>query len=835
MMRGLEDQDKKDDSHRGVSGTVRTENEVTDGVSRRTLTLLDRLRLCQDAWAPGGPWDRDGAHAALWGRPAGSFLVLRDSASQPVLLCVVTGGESGHVRDNPIQRTGAAYQLSQSFLGFSDLAQLVAFYSMSRDVLPVCLFIPPWLYSLTDQPQSNSLSQLGPKSWLCPTSDLQPDHMTQRATGTAMCTIQLTAANGALCIINPLYLHEHGDDWLTHQPTSPQRVNRPANYRRERRLSTTRPWSGAGLLTKRAISMEQESYSSRSDNPGSPVVQATPSPPTPTGGVVLRRPSRDASIESLDRTWTQDRTTNPRPPSDPKPLFSPAPQSPHRVSWVEDRVWLSKPPPPSLLRPPSLEMDSLSISSMEEEPESVTSPSHSPHPSHRLADKVKHRLSAVGLAIGGLGCPQKRMTKRVQELSKRRGGLFAEAVMGFVEMTLGVGFSPGMTGADLLQEVRTALTALRETLLDCPEIHILIDSMADTPDGELDAILELSLHKVALKPVSAHLYTCLQSCWDHDGSLRKLRENQRLLEGRGVEELEGTPGAGVPDPVTLEKIQQRWSAMHQSYSPSRKVHILLKVCKTIYHSMTANANPGVVYGADDFLPCLTWVLLRSDVVTLQLDTNYMMELLDPTQLQGEGGYYLTSLYASLFYISSFRPRLATRQLSTEAQQSLSQWHRRRTLHCNQSRRSTNRRTLRRPGHSEKLCYAETETGTGTVTDALPAPSSVVAKALHIISEVVVAEEEGSRAEGQGSPAAQLQEKEITVEELDGHPAGSEVDLEGGVRPWRCVVEGLESEEGQASLHRVHEELCARSVELDDQTDTQIGQQRSEWTGLPLGD
>lgn len=97
---------------------------------------------------------------------------------------------------------------------------------------------------------------------------------------------------------------------------------------------------------------------------------------------------------------------------------------------------------------------------------------------------------------------------------------------------------------------------------------------------------------MALKPVNAHLYSCLQSCRDHDGSLQKLRENQRLLEGWGVEELEGTPGVGVPDPVTLEKIQQRWSAMHQSYSPSRKVYILLKVCKTIYHSMTANANPG---------------------------------------------------------------------------------------------------------------------------------------------------------------------------------------------------------------------------------------------------
>lgn len=49
-----------------------------------------------------------------------------------------------------------------------------------------------------------------------------------------------------------------------------------------------------------------------------------------------------------------------------------------------------------------------------------------------------------------------------------------------------------------------------------------------------------------------------------------------------------------------------------------------------------------MFGADDFLPCLTWVLLRSNVVILQLDTDYMMELLDPSQLQGEGRSSLLS-------------------------------------------------------------------------------------------------------------------------------------------------------------------------------------------------
>uniref|UniRef100_A0A3B5L5N6 VPS9 domain-containing protein n=1 Tax=Xiphophorus couchianus TaxID=32473 RepID=A0A3B5L5N6_9TELE len=140
--------------------------------------------------------------------------------------------------------------------------------------------------------------------------------------------------------------------------------------------------------------------------------------------------------------------------------------------------------------------------------------------------------------------------------------------------------------------------------------------------------------------------------------------------------------------------------MHETYSPNKKNQILLKVCKSIYHSMSA------VFGADDFLPCLTWVLLRSNLVSLQVDTDYMMELLDPTQLQGEGGYYLTTLYASLFYITSFQPRLAARQLSVEAQHSINQWHRRRTLHCNKSRRSVHRRTIRRQTAKQNL---ETET------------------------------------------------------------------------------------------------------------------------------
>lgn len=105
---------------------------------------------------------------------------------------------------------------------------------------------------------------------------------------------------------------------------------------------------------------------------------------------------------------------------------------------------------------------------------------------HRLADKVIHRLSAVGQALSGLVSQKKRLTNRVQELSERKGEPFAEAVRGFLEVMMRRGADPeGVTGMEFLQEVRLSLTSLRETLLDCQEILPLLDSMTDINDSEI--------------------------------------------------------------------------------------------------------------------------------------------------------------------------------------------------------------------------------------------------------------------------------------------------------------------------------------------------------------
>lgn len=109
-----------------------------------------------------------------------------------------------------------------------------------------------------------------------------------------------------------------------------------------------------------------------------------------------------------------------------------------------------------------------------------------------------------------------------------------------------------------------------------------------------DTLIELSLHKVALKPVSAHLNSCIHASRTSDDTVKQLQSNMRVLEKKGIKDLGGSADVGVPDAVTLERIQQRWTSLHEAYSPNKKVHILLKVCKSIYHSMSANATSGTL-------------------------------------------------------------------------------------------------------------------------------------------------------------------------------------------------------------------------------------------------
>ena len=69
-------------------------------------------------------------------------------------------------------------------------------------------------------------------------------------------------------------------------------------------------------------------------------------------------------------------------------------------------------------------------------------------------------------------------------------------------------------------------------------------------------------------------------------------------------------------------------------------------------------DPGRLFGADDFLPVLAYVLAQGDTLELDTETEYMVELLDPSLLHGEGNQLLLELSGGLGKGDSSSPRLS---------------------------------------------------------------------------------------------------------------------------------------------------------------------------------
>lgn len=156
------------------------------------------------------------------------------------------------------------------------------------------------------------------------------------------------------------------------------------------------------------------------------------------------------------------------------------------------------------------------------------------------------------------------------------------------------------------------------------------------------------------------------------GAWQQLRENLAVAKTKKPQEL-GVDGAVPPDHMAIEKIRHKFLNMRKMYSPEKKVSLLLRICKLIYTIMQDNSGkrsriqicrtgltfqfgvldvgslttslfpvcflPGRMYGADDFLPMLTYVVAQCDMPQLDTEVQYMMELLDPSLLQGEGGHF----------------------------------------------------------------------------------------------------------------------------------------------------------------------------------------------------
>ncbi|KAJ0008528.1 hypothetical protein NQD34_015943 [Periophthalmus magnuspinnatus] len=414
------------------------------------------------------------------------------------------------------------------------------------------------------------------------------------------------------------------------------------------------------------------------------------------------------ATEDKQKSGTSLLVKKPSRPVPPPRRKSQTPDSPHCPTQAGagggggtegDRL-----PPPSAGRRPDVSLyspqggavlvndpDSASTSSTEEEAEaheqSRCAESRSPKarvkrtPTTVILGRARHRLSSV---LTGLISHDRRLTQRIVELARDPSSYFGNLVSqdscvqvkehrAFTLETM----SRHASSTELLQEIRQMMTQLKSYLLQSTELHSMMEQQHQYAQDKLESIAEAALCKSVLKPLREPIYQCLEKLHSDSGSLEKLAQNQSTVLSSTTTALGVT--TAVPEASAMEKISLKLSNLHLEYSPQRKIETLLKTCKIIYDSMAVSSS-GRVHGADDFLPVMMYVLARSNLSHLQLDVEYMMELMDPALTLGEGSYYLTTTYGALEHIKTFdQQRSATRQLSREVQDSIHRWERRRTL------------------------------------------------------------------------------------------------------------------------------------------------------------
>ncbi|XP_019714112.1 ras and Rab interactor 2, partial [Hippocampus comes] len=647
------------------------------------FSVLDRLLLTHPVWLQLS-LEQDSALYILLREPVGTFLVRKCGSSQRKLLCVrvTADGTRSSVKECPICEEDYAFALESSALGFPDLCRLVAFYCVSRDVLPFPLQLPDAIANATTRRQLEAISHMGRDFWNSPSaSELQngppasPSGSPTRAAAAAAAAsdrrrLRGRAGRGKLCFVNPLFLRPEVRKQSEFQDRS------ASNKRRRFKRSMCLRLSGS------SVNLSLEGAGSHSPPPSAEMPGGPERPPDSdpqrrvrAGAGVLRRTSAVAA-----RSEEDDIMAAPAPQADPRPDIR---QSfPDELPAIQVALLASeRRPAPSLA-----ELDSnSSFSSLDEE--SDRDPDSDGEGGPQSPSRGRRRPQRMSEALVCFFAPEKRLARLVQELSRDRRSVFGGMVQDFLSAHAAsleslaaapCGASPQVTSVQLLQGVRLFLSQAKRCLLESGELEPPIETLV--PENEREVALERAMFSCVLRPLRAHLDKALVTLHRRDESSRRLSRSLSRLRGEGAAERLGLR-AGVPDGRQVGEVKRKLALMRRAHSPVDKLLLLLQVCKCVQKALGAPLGQEVSW--DDFLPSLAYVLVESNWPRIPMEVEYMMELLEPSWLGGEGGSHLTGAFASLHLIQSLdldrdRDRPVSGFLPPEAREALERWRRRRS-------------------------------------------------------------------------------------------------------------------------------------------------------------
>uniref|UniRef100_A0A8D0ZK90 Ras and Rab interactor 3 n=1 Tax=Sus scrofa TaxID=9823 RepID=A0A8D0ZK90_PIG len=283
---------------------------------RRGISVLEKLVRTCPVWLQLGLGRAEVARI-LQQEAAGAFLVCRDSSSKHLVLCVhlpSLNESSSEVLEYTIKEEKSILYLEGSVLVFEDIFRLIAFYCVSRDLLPFTLRLPQAILEASSFPDLDTISKLGLGFWdsslnprrgggspaepprdpapgAPPASSLRSPSRCENCENCS-CEIELSLGNGRLWFVNPIFIEDCSSALPAPPPPPGSGPSRPPPPTSDATSPTCRWAPRRPAPPPPALPLHPPS-SSRPPTPAPPVPAKKALPPAPP----RRRISEKVSLE----------------------------------------------------------------------------------------------------------------------------------------------------------------------------------------------------------------------------------------------------------------------------------------------------------------------------------------------------------------------------------------------------------------------------------------------------------------------------------------------------------------------------------------------------------
>lgn len=214
----------------------------------------------------------------------------------------------------------------------------------------------------------------------------------------------------------------------------------------------------------------------------------------------------------------------------------------------------------------------------------------------------------------------------------------------------------------ILGYIRQFMNGMKNYLLKHGEADFLLvvrrESARLAPNQflNIDSIVEVTLQRLVIAPLKSHIYDHFIRQFNTLGSLKILSNNLKMAQTRSGAEF-GIRSALLPlDPKPMAAIQRNLSRLQQSYSPIKKLEHLLRSVAILNGATRAKVTN------EDLVPLLVYIIVQCGLISAEIEIEYMLGLLHPSILNGEGSYYLSVFSSAIQVLKNMYTADSARQL-----------------------------------------------------------------------------------------------------------------------------------------------------------------------------